>query len=161
VIIAGLTMVDFQRLRRSTDIGEAPLMAASIFLDILNVFLFFTAPHNGGVVDPADRLAVRRAETVALIDALGRRLDGIIESSAFSAADDEHDPEGVTVAFERAQVAGLRELARAELRALDEAGDRLAAGTYGRCVRCGQAIAAERLDALPAASTCIRCADRR
>lgn len=41
VIFAGLTMVDFQRLRRSTDIESAPLMAASIFLDILNVFLFF------------------------------------------------------------------------------------------------------------------------
>ncbi|MFI6732529.1 Bax inhibitor-1 family protein [Nonomuraea sp. NPDC050451] len=42
VIFAGLTMVDFQRLRRSTDIDSAPLLAASIFLDVLNVFLFFT-----------------------------------------------------------------------------------------------------------------------
>jgi FtsH-binding integral membrane protein len=41
VIFAGLTMVDFQRLRRSKDIRSAPLLAASIFLDILNVFLFF------------------------------------------------------------------------------------------------------------------------
>jgi modulator of FtsH protease len=41
VIFAILTMFDFQRLRRSTDVASAPLMAASIFLDILNVFLFF------------------------------------------------------------------------------------------------------------------------
>jgi FtsH-binding integral membrane protein len=41
VIFAGLTMVDFQRLRRSTNVESAPLLAASIFLDILNVFLFF------------------------------------------------------------------------------------------------------------------------
>ncbi len=41
VIFAILTMFDFQRLRRSSDIASAPLMAASIFLDILNVFLFF------------------------------------------------------------------------------------------------------------------------
>ena len=41
VIFAGLIMFDFQRLRRSTDIDSAPLLAASIFLDILNVFLFF------------------------------------------------------------------------------------------------------------------------
>src|SRR5215469_3369318 len=41
VIFAGYTMFDFQRLRRSADIASAPLMAASIFLDILNVFLFF------------------------------------------------------------------------------------------------------------------------
>ena len=41
VIFAALTMFDFQRLRRSKDITSAPLMAASIFLDALNVFLFF------------------------------------------------------------------------------------------------------------------------
>jgi modulator of FtsH protease len=40
VIFAGLTMVD-QRLRRSTDLDSAPFIAASIFLDALNVFLFF------------------------------------------------------------------------------------------------------------------------
>jgi FtsH-binding integral membrane protein len=39
VIFAGLTMYDFQRLRQSKDIRTAPLLAASIFLDILNVFL--------------------------------------------------------------------------------------------------------------------------
>jgi FtsH-binding integral membrane protein len=41
VIFAGLTAFDFQRLRRSTDLDSAPLIAASIFLDALNVFLFF------------------------------------------------------------------------------------------------------------------------
>jgi len=40
-VFAGLTMSDFQRLRRSTDVDSAPLMAASIFLDALNVFTFF------------------------------------------------------------------------------------------------------------------------
>jgi len=39
VIFAGLTAFDFQRLRRTQDIRAAPLLAASIFLDILNVFL--------------------------------------------------------------------------------------------------------------------------
>jgi uncharacterized protein len=34
-------MYDFQRLRVSTQIDSAPLLAASIFLDILNVFQFF------------------------------------------------------------------------------------------------------------------------
>jgi len=41
VIFAGLTMYDFQRLRRSRHMSSAPLIAASIFLDALNVFLFF------------------------------------------------------------------------------------------------------------------------
>src|SRR5262249_36583425 len=38
-IFAGLTAFDFQRLRRTKDIRAAPVLAASIFLDILNVFL--------------------------------------------------------------------------------------------------------------------------
>jgi uncharacterized protein len=41
VIFAGLTVFDFQRLRQSEDIRTAPLLAASIFLDVLNIFLFF------------------------------------------------------------------------------------------------------------------------
>ena len=41
VIFAGFTMFDFQRLRTNSDVTEAPLLAASIFLDVLNVFLFF------------------------------------------------------------------------------------------------------------------------
>ena len=43
VIFAGFTMFDFQRLRRNTDTASAPFLAASIFLDVLNVFLFFLA----------------------------------------------------------------------------------------------------------------------
>ncbi|BBH70170.1 hypothetical protein ACTI_68550 [Actinoplanes sp. OR16] len=47
VIFAGFIMFDFQRLRRSRDIEVAPLLAASIFLDILNVFLFFLRIFRG------------------------------------------------------------------------------------------------------------------
>lgn len=47
VIFAGLTAFDFQRLRRSQDIRTAPLLAASIFLDILNVFLLFLSLFGG------------------------------------------------------------------------------------------------------------------
>ena len=47
VIFAGFTMFDFQRLRRSRDITLAPLLPASIFLDILNVFLFFLEIFSG------------------------------------------------------------------------------------------------------------------
>ena len=41
LFVAGFTMFDFQRLRKTKDIRAAPLLAASIFLDVLNVFLFF------------------------------------------------------------------------------------------------------------------------
>jgi modulator of FtsH protease len=47
VIFAGFTMFDFQRLRQSRDLASAPLLAASIFLDVLNVFLFFLQIFSG------------------------------------------------------------------------------------------------------------------
>jgi FtsH-binding integral membrane protein len=47
VIFAGFTMFDFQRLRVSKDVNAAPLLAASIFLDVLNVFLFFLEIFSG------------------------------------------------------------------------------------------------------------------
>ena len=47
VIFAGFTMFDFQRLRTNSDIAVAPLLAASIFLDVLNVFLFFLTIFTG------------------------------------------------------------------------------------------------------------------
>ena len=47
VIFAGLTAADFQRLRRSQGLDSAPLLAASIFLDILNVFWFFLRIFSG------------------------------------------------------------------------------------------------------------------
>jgi FtsH-binding integral membrane protein len=47
VIFAGFTMFDFQRLRHTQDISSAPLLAASIFLDLINVFLFFLTIFTG------------------------------------------------------------------------------------------------------------------
>jgi modulator of FtsH protease len=46
VIFAGITLYDFQRLRRTQDIRAAPVLAASIFLDVLNVFLLFLNLFN-------------------------------------------------------------------------------------------------------------------
>jgi modulator of FtsH protease len=53
VIFAGLTLYDFQRLRQAQDIRTAPLLAASIFLDVLNVFLLFLSifGHTSSAVD--------------------------------------------------------------------------------------------------------------
>lgn len=99
-----------------------------------------------------------RAETIRLIEALGGRRQAIVEASALASDDDEHDPEGATVAFERAQVDATLASARAELAELDVAKDRIAAGTYWTCTACGGPIADGRLEARPAAQTCIACA---
>ena len=47
IIFGGLTAFDFQRLRRS-GMTAAPVIAASIFLDIFNIFLFFLSLFGGG-----------------------------------------------------------------------------------------------------------------
>lgn len=73
-------------------------------------------------------------------------------------SDDEHDPEGSTVAFERARVAALLTDAESHLADLERARARLAAGDYAVCEVCGRDIAPERLDALPATRTCFACA---
>lgn len=51
----------------------------------------------------------------------------------------------------------LRDHGQHQLELVDAALDRLDTGTYGTCVRCGQAIAPERLEALPWAAMCITC----
>jgi DnaK suppressor protein len=108
----------------------------------------------------SEALAADRADTVQRIAALTREFDGIVESAALGATDDEHDPEGATIAFERAQITSLLEQARDHLADLDQAIRRIEAGIYGRCEDCGQLISAERLAARPAAPTCIGCAAR-
>jgi DnaK suppressor protein len=106
-------------------------------------------------------LAAEREGTVSRLAALVRQVAEHAEEQAFTSHDDEHDPEGVTIAFERAQLQGLLAGARRDLDALDRATDRLRAGTYDRCGRCGGPIGAARLEALPAAETCIACTQRR
>jgi RNA polymerase-binding protein DksA len=93
--------------------------------------------------------------------ALEREFAGLAEAASAAGTDDEHDPEGATLAFERQHAAALLEGAREQVTAIDAALERLADGRYGVCDRCGQPIGAERLAARPAATTCIRCAGRR
>lgn len=104
-----------------------------------------------------DRIAEEHQRAAADIAALERSFSDIVDTTDIC-TDDEHDPDGSTVAFERAQVVSLLRAARAHAAALVDAGARIDAGTYGRCASCGGEIAPERLDALPATLVCIRCA---
>jgi DnaK suppressor protein len=99
-----------------------------------------------------------RDEAAAEARALDEDLHRLFEASRSSNLDDEHDPEGSTVAYERAQLTAILAATRQRLADLDEALARLAAGSYGRCERCGRPIPAERLAVRPAARTCVACA---
>jgi len=81
-----------------------------------------------------------------------------VEAAALSPPDDEHDPEGSTVGFERALVIDLLSQAEADVAALEAALERFDAGTYGRCEPCGRAIPTERLAANPTTRACVGCA---
>jgi len=105
-----------------------------------------------------DALSAERSAALAQIEALTREFDEVVAASKASNADDEHDPEGATIAFERQQVAALLDQARRRLADVDAAVTAVAAGTYGRCESCGRPIAPERLAARPSARTCIDCA---
>jgi DnaK suppressor protein len=109
----------------------------------------------------AAQLAAEQEETADRIAGLERQVGSLAEEQAFTTHDGEHDPEGVTIAVQRAQLQGLLAGARRDLAAVDRAVGRLAAGVYGGCVRCGRAIGEARLEALPAAETCIACAESR
>lgn len=104
-------------------------------------------------------LASEREAALAAVVVLEAEHAAIVEGSAQANLDDEHDPEGATVGFERARVASLLEAARRRVALLDDAAERLATGRYGVCARCGRSIAAERLEAEPAAATCVGCAE--
>src|ERR1700758_73654 len=95
------------------------------------------------------------------VAALEREFAGLAEAASAAGTDDEHDPEGATLAFERQPTAALLEAAREQVTAVDAALRRLAEGRYGVCDRCGQPIGAERLAARPFPVTCVRCAGGR
>ena len=115
-------------------------------------------PTTSSPAEVRAELLADRAATERRIGALSGDVDAVIEAASDVATDDEHDPEGATIAFERARVGALLEQARAHLSDIDDALSRLDAGRYGTCETCGRPIGAERLAARPVARTCIECA---
>lgn len=108
-----------------------------------------------------DVRAVLRAERerrLSQVAALRHALARVVAASDGSNADDEHDPEGATVAFERAQLVAQIGHAEASVAAAEQALVRATTGGYDSCRSCGRPIGAARLEALPTATTCIACA---
>jgi RNA polymerase-binding transcription factor DksA len=104
------------------------------------------------------RLEAERRRTTQRLERLRLDHEGFVAASLNSNADDEHDPEGATIAFERSQVETLARQLQQHLADIDAAEQRLGDGSYGICESCGGAIPEERLEARPAARTCVGCA---
>ena len=105
-----------------------------------------------------DVLNVERAEVLARIRAMQADLDAIVAASANANTDDEHDPEGSTIAYERAQVAALLARAQSKFRILIVPWPGSQRGLFGLRAMSFR-ILAERLAALPAGRTCFDCAN--
>lgn len=116
--------------------------------------------HDGrvDVSAAAQSLAEDRDQTARRIGSMTADLEAMTLAAADSNIDDEHDPEGSTGAFERAQLLAILARARQHLADVDAALGRVLAREYGLCAQCGGPIADDRLAALPAARTCITCA---
>jgi DnaK suppressor protein len=89
---------------------------------------------------------------------LARQFDDIVAAAEMSNTDDEHDPEGTTIAFERAQVSALYTQAVRDAAALRRTLADLDDEEFGACEQCGCPIGFERLVALPATRRCVECA---
>lgn len=108
--------------------------------------------------DRAGELRRLRAEAVAEVSELDRSLRSLFEASQDANVDDEHDPEGSTIAYERAQLTAVLDASRRRLGDLDDALARVADGSYGVCESCRNPIPDDRLAARPFARTCVACA---
>ncbi|MDQ6839013.1 MAG: TraR/DksA C4-type zinc finger protein [Actinomycetota bacterium] len=86
---------------------------------------------------------------------------GALEDATAEKPDDEHDPDGSTIGYERARVGALLARAQVGIDDLAAALARLETGTYGHCQDCARPIGAERLAALPSTTTCVVCAGVR
>jgi len=103
-------------------------------------------------------LEAERERAQARAAGLRRDLTAIVEAAALDPPDDEHDPEGATVGFERAIVLDLLRQAESDLDDLERALERLRTDGYGTCEQCGCLIPADRLAAQPATRLCVACA---
>jgi DnaK suppressor protein len=110
------------------------------------------------VSDTRSRLEAERRRTTRRLAELRGDFDEVVAASRDTNADDEHDPEGATIAFERSQIDTLVRLADRTLADVDAAIARLDEGTYGRCEVCGRDIDPARLEVRPTARTCVGCA---
>jgi len=110
------------------------------------------------VIEPVDRLRATRDDALALAGRLLTDMEAVAAAREGANVDDEHDPEGSTIAYERSQLDAVRRSALERAADAEAALARLDAGTFGRCERCSARIGEARLEARPSARLCIDCA---
>ena len=120
-----------------------------------------TEPTQGVDTGPRVTLLRLRESLTAELQATDEALLEIRQLRADRSDDDEHDPEGAPLSGEWSRLISRHRAAQQRVRDVQDALVNLDAGRYGVCMRCGGPIAPGRLEALPTAIRCVRCADRR
>ncbi|OIH96573.1 TraR/DksA C4-type zinc finger protein [Curtobacterium sp. MCBA15_001] len=105
--------------------------------------------------DPREALLTERGRSVKLLADVERSMRDVSDARDGANTDDEHDPEGATLAWERGSLGAVRDDARRRVEQVDAALARLDAGVYGTCVVGGEPIQEARLAAVPWAATCV------
>jgi DnaK suppressor protein len=95
----------------------------------------------------------KRAEIVAKVEQLGLHDPAEIANLGFG----KRIGDATSYAVDRMTDAYQARTIYATVVEIDQALERVAAGTYGRCGLCGNAIPDERLEAVPWAALCIPC----
>ena len=103
-------------------------------------------------------MEAERDRSEGQLERLRLAVAAIVEGAELTSTDDEHDPEGATIAYERAQAIALLRQAAADVDALTSVAETLRSGSWPVCSACGDEIGRERMEALPTTRRCIRCA---
>lgn len=104
-------------------------------------------------------LEVEAADLRAETDQAGAVIAGLLGDSVTEAGDDEADASSKM--FEREHELAISNNARDLLTQTERALARIAAGTYGVCESCGNAVGKARLLAFPRATLCVTCKQRQ
>ena len=105
-----------------------------------------------------ESLHARREDVTRRLARVLEDIEDLRADRGGESADDEHDPEGVTLSAEWSRLEGLRASAARELTEIDAAIVRISSGGYGSCSTCDRPIPAARLEVRPDATQCVACA---
>jgi DnaK suppressor protein len=111
-------------------------------------------------------MVVRRPEVLrSFLEDERARLESVLAQMHSEGAKNvgygNHMADDASEAFEQAKELALHENAKQLLAQVTDALDRFDHGTYGICEQCKEEIDPARLEALPYATLCLRCQQRR
>ena len=117
-----------------------------------------TAIDPGTMITLRDQLRADRKSVTMDIESTKSSMASFFDSRRDVEVDDEHDPEGGTLAQQFAMSSALLENSRHHLDQINAALAKMSDGRYGSCESCGVDISLQRLEVRPLAEHCIRCA---